>query len=51
LQKITYTEAELERFHKVAGKPVWDEWVAKNKGEFDAQGVLDAVFTLAKEAK
>jgi TRAP-type mannitol/chloroaromatic compound transport system substrate-binding protein len=51
LQKITYSEAELERFHKVAGKPVWDEWVAKNKDQFDAQGVLDAVFTLAKEAK
>ena len=51
MQKITYTDAELKRFKAVAGKPVWDDWVAKNKGKFDAQGVLDAVFKFAKEAK
>lgn len=51
MQKIVYSEAELKRFHDVAGKPVWDEWVADNKDKFDAQGVLDAVFKLAKEAK
>ncbi|HSH07145.1 MAG TPA: C4-dicarboxylate TRAP transporter substrate-binding protein [Burkholderiales bacterium] len=51
LKKIVYSDAELQRFREVAGKPVWDEWVAKNKDKFDAQGVLDAVFKLAKEAK
>jgi TRAP-type mannitol/chloroaromatic compound transport system substrate-binding protein len=51
LKKIVYTDAELERFKAAAGKPVWDEWVANNKDKFDAQGVLDAVFKLANEAK
>ena len=51
MRKIVYTEAELKRFHAIAGKPVWDDWVSANKGKFDAQGVLDAVFKLAKEAK
>jgi TRAP-type C4-dicarboxylate transport system substrate-binding protein len=30
-------------FQKIAGRPIWDEWVAENKGEFDAQGLLDLV--------
>jgi TRAP-type mannitol/chloroaromatic compound transport system substrate-binding protein len=49
LKAVTYTEAQLEEFRKVAGKPVWDKWVAENKDKFDAQGVLDLVFKSAKK--
>jgi TRAP-type mannitol/chloroaromatic compound transport system substrate-binding protein len=50
LKPVTYTKAQLEEFRRVAGKPVWDKWVADNKDKFDAQGVLDLVFKTAKEA-
>jgi TRAP-type C4-dicarboxylate transport system substrate-binding protein len=48
LKPVTYSEGQLEEFRKVAGKPVWDKWVADNKGKFDAQGVLDLVFKAAR---
>ncbi|MEQ8332590.1 C4-dicarboxylate ABC transporter substrate-binding protein [Nisaea sp.] len=51
MTKITYDEATLAEFRKVAGKPVWDEWIAENKDKFDAQGVFDAVWAYAKEAE
>jgi len=50
LKPVTYTKAQLEEFRRVAGKPVWDKWVAENKGKFDAQGVLDLVFKTAQGA-
>lgn len=51
LTKITYDEAALAEFKAVAGKPVWDEWIAENQGDFDAQGVFDAIWAYAKEAE
>lgn len=50
LKPVVYTEAQLEDFRRVAGKPVWDKWVSENKDKFDAQGVLDLVFKTAKGA-
>jgi len=47
LKPVTYTEGQLKDFRAVAGKPVWDKWVADNKDKFDAQGVLDLVFKTA----
>jgi TRAP-type C4-dicarboxylate transport system substrate-binding protein len=38
-------------FQKAAGRPLWDEWVAENKGEFDAQGLLDLVLATAQGKK
>jgi TRAP-type C4-dicarboxylate transport system substrate-binding protein len=35
-------------FQKAAGRPIWEEWVAENKAEFDAQGLLDLVLTSAQ---
>jgi TRAP-type mannitol/chloroaromatic compound transport system substrate-binding protein len=49
LKPITYSDAQLDEFRKIAGKPVWDKWVAANKDKFDAQGVLDLVFETAKK--
>ena len=50
LKPVTYSEAQLEEFRKVAGKPVWDKWVAENKDKFDAQGLLDLLFKTANQA-
>ena len=49
LKPVTYSDAQLDEFRKIAGKPVWDKWVAANKDKFDAQGVLDLVFKTAKK--
>ena len=43
LTEIRYSDADLKKFRDIAGKPVWDKWVADNKAKFDAQGVLDAL--------
>ena len=51
MEKITYSDAELERFKEIAGKPVWEEWIAANQDKFDAQGVFDAIWEYADEAK
>lgn len=50
-KKVVYDEATLKKFREVAGKPVWDEWIAENKDKFDAQGVFDKVWAIAKDAK
>ena len=51
LKEIVYPADELAKFHAKAGKPVWDEWVAKNKGKFDAASVLKTVFDVAASVK
>ncbi|MEE8454170.1 MAG: TRAP transporter substrate-binding protein DctP [Limibaculum sp.] len=51
MQKIVYDAATLEQFHEVAGKPVWDQWIADNQDKFDSQSVFDRVWELAKEAQ
>lgn len=51
LKEILYTDAELKRFREVAGKPVWDKWVADNKDKFDAQNVLDTLLAEIEKAK
>lgn len=50
MEKIVYSEEELERFREIAGQPVWDEWIAANSDKFDAQDVFDSVWKLADEA-
>jgi len=51
MTKIVYDDATLQQFADVAGKPVWDKWIADNQDKFDAKGVLDRLFELVKEAK
>lgn len=51
MQEIVYTDAQIAEFQKVAGQPVWDAWIAANSDKFDAQGVFDAIFEYAEEAK
>lgn len=49
IQRITYTEAELERFYEKARKPVWDEWLAEmNEKGIPGQELIDLVLNTAK---
>ncbi|NDR59296.1 C4-dicarboxylate ABC transporter substrate-binding protein [Aliiruegeria sabulilitoris] len=50
LTKVTYSDEQLAEFREIAGKPVWDAWIAENQDKFDAQGVFDAVWQYAEEA-
>lgn len=51
MQEITYSDEDLAKFREVAGQPVWDAWISANSDKFDAQGLFDAVWTYAEEAK
>lgn len=48
LKEVKYTDAELNEFRKIAGQPVYDDWVAKNAGKFDSATMLKAVMEAAK---
>jgi len=41
--EIRYDAKTLAEFKAKVGKPIWDEWVAANKDQFDAQAVLDVI--------
>lgn len=47
MTEIVYTDEQRAAFEEAAGQTVWAEWVEANKGDFDAQAVLDAVLALA----
>ena len=51
MTEVVFIEEELAKFREVAGQPVWDAWIAENADKFDAQGVFDAIWTLAEEAQ
>lgn len=51
MQEINYSPAELERFQKIAGKPVWDKWIAENQSRFDAQGLFDTMMAEIRKAQ
>lgn len=48
LKEVRYTDAELAEFRRVGGQPVYDDWVAKNKGKFDSAAMLKAVMDAAR---
>jgi TRAP-type C4-dicarboxylate transport system substrate-binding protein len=50
MQAIEYSDDQLAHFREVGGAPVWRDWVAKHKGDFNAQGLLDHVMTTANRA-
>jgi TRAP-type C4-dicarboxylate transport system substrate-binding protein len=51
LTEIVYSDAELAKFRESAGKPVWDKWIADNKGKFDSQNVFDTLMSEIKKAE
>jgi TRAP-type C4-dicarboxylate transport system substrate-binding protein len=51
LEFITFSKEDLAEFQKIAGKPVWDEWIAeKSKQGVPAQELLDLILDTAKAA-
>jgi TRAP-type C4-dicarboxylate transport system substrate-binding protein len=50
LNRYPVPPAEEERWRKVAGEPIWNEWVKKleGKGHKDAREVLDSTIALLK---
>mgnify|MGYP001031334909 CR=1 FL=1 len=44
LEEITYSDEVLAEFRAVAGKPVIEEWIAENEGDFDARGLIEDMF-------
>ncbi|MCP5264840.1 MAG: TRAP transporter substrate-binding protein DctP [Burkholderiaceae bacterium] len=44
LKKVVYTQAQLDEFRKVAGKPVIDQWIKEHQGKFDAAGLIKSMF-------
>lgn len=50
LTEVVYSDEQIAEFQAIAGQPVWDAWIEANQGDFDAQGVFDAIFEYADEA-
>lgn len=49
LEFITYSDAELARFRKIAAQPVWDDWVSKSEAKgIPAKELLDLILKAAK---
>ena len=53
LNRYDVPAAEVARWNKVAGEPLWDEWVKKmeGKGHKEARDVLNSAVELAKNTK
>lgn len=51
MKEILYTPEELDRFRKVAGKPVWDKWIEENQPKFDAKGLFEFMMAEIKKAQ
>jgi len=52
MKAITIAEEEMAEFRKVAGKPIWDEWVAETTPNLpEAQELLDLLLKTAAEAQ
>ncbi len=47
VKMIKIPDDQMVEFRKVAGKPVWEKWVADNKGKIPAQELLDLVMKTA----
>jgi TRAP-type transport system periplasmic protein len=53
MEEYTLPAAEVQRWSDVAGKPVWDAWIKKNKdgGHPEAQDILNTFLDSAKTFK
>ena len=52
LKPVRYSDAELERFQAIGGKPVWDKWVKEQSAKgVPAQELLDLILKTAKQAR
>ena len=44
LREVRYSDAQLAAFRAKAGKPVIEDWIARNQSRFDARGLVEAIF-------
>lgn len=52
MKAVTIPEAQMAEFRKVAGQPIWDEWVAETAPSVpEAQELLDLLLKTAKDAR
>ena len=51
IRMVEFPEAEMRRFRRIAGKPIWDAWVDKNEREIPAQQLLDLVMDTANRLR
>ena len=51
MEEIVYSDEEIARFKEVAGKPIWDKWIADNADKFDSQALFDRMMELLAEAE
>ena len=47
VKMIKIPEDQMAEFRKIAGKPVWDKWIADNQGDFDAAALFKLVMQAA----
>ena len=50
LTAVQIPEKEMAEFRRIAGKPLWEEWVKENEGKLPARELLDLVLKTAAEA-
>ena len=48
LKAVQIPENEMAAFRKIAGMPLWKQWVSENEGKIPAQELLDIVLKTAK---
>ena len=48
LKAVQMPENEMVAFRKIAGMPLWKQWVSENEGKIPAQELLDIVLKTAK---
>ncbi len=47
IKMVMIPDDQMAEFRKMAGKPVWDQWVKENQEELPAQELLDIVLKIA----
>lgn len=49
LTEVEFSDADLDKFRTIGGKPIWDQWVEESKAEVPtAQELIDLVVKTAK---
>ena len=48
LTAVKIPEDQMANFRKIAGEPLWNDWVKENEGKIPAQELLDIVLKTAK---
>ena len=48
IKMVKIPDAEMKEFRRIAGEPVWKQWVEDNKDKFNAQELLDITLKAAE---